>query len=134
MRTAILRLARMSVTTRHQATARDTTYDSSNGARVLAPVDLSVVIVTYQSAGCIAGCLASVGDHLPGCEAIVVDNASTDGSPDVATRFRGVHAIRLTDNIGFGRACNLGATAATRSHILFLNPDVTLVSAHTAEL
>lgn len=88
-------------------------------------MELSVVTVTYDSAACISKCLRSVRDRMPGAEIVVVDNASkdetlrlvADAAPDAKT-------VRNEANVGFGRACNAGARAATRSHVLFLNPDV----------
>jgi hypothetical protein len=54
----------------------------------------------------------------------VVDNASHDRSVDVAAASTdGLHLIELNENVGFGRACNVGAEAAAQPHILFLNPD-----------
>ncbi len=55
---------------------------------------------------------------------IVVDNASTDGSPDlVATEFPGVRLIRNTENVGFARANNQGLRAAQGRYLLLLNSD-----------
>lgn len=85
---------------------------------------VSVVVVTYDSAGCIAECLRSVRRELPDAELVVVDNASRDGTVDlVAAAMDGVRLIELDENVGFGRACNAGADAAAQPHVLFLNPD-----------
>jgi N-acetylglucosaminyl-diphospho-decaprenol L-rhamnosyltransferase len=90
---------------------------------------LSVVIVTYDSATCIGGCLASVRAALPEAEVVVVDNASRD---DTASETRAVapraRVIETGENVGFGRACNAGAEAAGGSHVLFLNPDVVVTA------
>jgi N-acetylglucosaminyl-diphospho-decaprenol L-rhamnosyltransferase len=57
-------------------------------------------------------------------EWIVVDNASTDGSAEVA-RALGARVIRLDVNIGFSAANNVGAARAEGRILGFLNPDLT---------
>ena len=89
---------------------------------------ISVVIVTFNSAGCVGMCLDAVGRWLPGAEKLVIDNASVDGTRSVAER-HGAKVVELHENIGFGRACNVGADRTERGHILFLNPDVEIRSA-----
>lgn len=85
---------------------------------------VDVVVVTYQSAHVLKECLAS----LPRCANIyVVDNASTDGSVAVATE-AGAEVIRLSENVGYGAACNAGAAVGTSAFLLFLNPDVRLAN------
>jgi len=86
-------------------------------------MDLSVVIVTWNSAGHIASCLdALAGELPPSSEVVVVDNASDDRSASIA-RDHGTRVIENPRNTGFGAACNLGATEASGSVLLFLNPD-----------
>jgi GT2 family glycosyltransferase len=81
-----------------------------------------VVIVTYNSAHCLPQALHS----LPaGVEAIVVDNASADGSAEIAERL-GARVIRNAGNLGFGRACNRGAALARGEFLLFFNPDAVM--------
>jgi hypothetical protein len=58
-------------------------------------------------------------------EVIVVDNASTDGSPDrVAEQFTEVILIRSSENLGFARANNLGIRHASGSLVALINSDV----------
>ena len=94
-------------------------------------MDLSVVIVSYNSAGfldvCIESLLSRSGDA--SLEVIVVDNASSDGSADgVTQRFPDVHCIRNPENRGFARACNQGIQAARGEIVLLLNPDTVLIA------
>lgn len=56
-------------------------------------------------------------------EIYVVDNASTDGSEIAAEQSSEVALIRSTKNLGFAKACNLGAANASSDLLLFLNPD-----------
>jgi len=61
-------------------------------------------------------------------EVIVVDNASRDGSPEAIERsFPLTQLIRSPDNVGFGRACNLGVSASRGRFILLLNYDARLL-------
>ena len=98
-------------------------------------MSLSVVIVTFNSAHCIAECVNGVARVLPDCELIVVDNMSSDATLDIAsaTDARPM-ALQMGCNAGFGRACNTGVRRATREHVLLVNPDVVLVDAVHDEL
>jgi N-acetylglucosaminyl-diphospho-decaprenol L-rhamnosyltransferase len=83
---------------------------------------VSVITVAYNSAHVIRGALAK----LPaGVEIICVDNASVDDIAAALLDLR-VHRIDNTENIGYGRACNVGASAASGEYLLFMNPDVRL--------
>lgn len=60
-----------------------------------------------------------------GNEIIVVDNASTDGSPDLLRQqFPQVRLIQLTENRGFAGACNIGVQAAKNEIVVLLNNDM----------
>lgn len=93
------------------------------GARTLrVAVDVSIVIVSYNARDVLATCLASVADGP--WEVVVVDNASTDGSPQlVRERFPGVRLLEPGENLGFGPANNVGMRASTGCWILLLNSD-----------
>jgi GT2 family glycosyltransferase len=55
---------------------------------------------------------------------IVLDNASTDGSPEMVEReFPEVEVTRLAENVGFAAAMNTGIRRASGAHIAFLNND-----------
>ncbi len=92
-------------------------------------VDLSVVVVNWNTAGLLRECLASVLPRLGSlaAEVIVVDNASADGSADmVAKDFPGVSLVRAGENLGFARANNLALDRARGRFIFLLNPDARL--------
>ncbi len=89
---------------------------------------ISVIVVTHNSAACVGSCLDAIASSLPDAERLVVDNASTDSSCAVAEH-HGAKVTRLDKNLGFGRACNVGARQAIHEHILFLNPDVAIGTA-----
>ena len=89
--------------------------------------DLSIVLVTFNSADWIGRCLRSLPEALVDrtAEIIVVDNASTDGTADVVEREQpGVRLIRNDTNAGFAAAVNVGAAASTAPWVLLLNPDM----------
>ncbi len=101
------------------------------------PLDLSVVVTTYNSAGVLGGLLESVA-ALDSAESprqvLVVDNASSDGTAEVAAGRNGVVVLRQEYNLGLSRANNIGAAAASGSHVLFLNPDVRVLQGSLAAL
>jgi hypothetical protein len=88
--------------------------------------DLSVLIVNWNTREMLADCLASVFAHAGELrlEVIVVDNASTDGSPEmVRERFPAVRLITNRENLGFSRANNIGLSLSTGRYVLLLNSD-----------
>jgi hypothetical protein len=95
---------------------------------VVPPLDCSVLIVSFNSAADLPLCLDSVrrATHRASYEIIVVDNASNDGSADLAAQDGGVRLIRNATNVGFSRANNQGFRQATGLHVLLLNPDAQL--------
>jgi GT2 family glycosyltransferase len=87
--------------------------------------DLTVIIVSFNSARWLAPCLASIYEHAGDArlDVLVVDNNSADGSPElVEHRFPQVRVLR-SENRGFARANNLGLKATDAPYVLFLNPD-----------
>jgi len=89
------------------------------------PLQVSVIIVAYNAQAYLVQCLSSVLETSgAGCEVILVDNASSDGSVEVVVRnFPQVRVIRNRENQGFGQGNNLGARAARGKYLVFLNPD-----------
>lgn len=88
--------------------------------------DLSIVIVEWNTVDMLRDCLASVyaNDGGLNLQVIVVDNASSDGSPEmVEAEFPQVTQIRNADNRGFAAANNQGFEICTGRHILLLNSD-----------
>jgi len=94
-------------------------------------IDVSIIIVNYNTCNFLQDCLESVLKKTLLCkyEIIVVDNASTDGSPTmIKTHFPTVNLIESQENIGFGRANNLGSTSAKGRYLFFLNSDTQLIN------
>src|SRR5262245_54417620 len=89
----------------------------------------TAVIVTYQSRQTIARNLDALREiHAQGrLHCVVVDNASTDGTPDFVRETYGwVELIESPTNLGYGRGCNLGFERVTTPLVLFMNPDAVL--------
>ena len=94
-------------------------------------MDVSIIIVNYNTKELILNCIQSIYEKTIGIdyEIIVVDNASVDGSQNmVMDIFKDVKLIYLKENIGFGRANNEGVKIATGKNILFLNSDTILLN------
>jgi N-acetylglucosaminyl-diphospho-decaprenol L-rhamnosyltransferase len=70
-----------------------------------------------------------------GGRAIVVDNASTDGSPErVEASVLEASVVRMGRNAGFAAACNRGVAEGEGAFIFLLNPDATIVSGTPADV
>jgi GT2 family glycosyltransferase len=129
-------------------------------------MDLAIIIVSYNVRPLLQDCLASLWDSLGRspqltAELLVVDNASSDGSPEmVEAQFPRVQLFPLAQNLGFAAGNNLAlqmlgfkplAGEATRSaralvhrslpkgwssprHILLLNPDTIVHGTAVAQM
>jgi N-acetylglucosaminyl-diphospho-decaprenol L-rhamnosyltransferase len=84
---------------------------------------VTAIVVAFDSAHALPDCLGALGRE--GVPAVVVDNASQDGSADVAERL-GARVIRNPRNEGYGRANNRGAAVADGDFLLIVNPDIVL--------
>jgi GT2 family glycosyltransferase len=94
-------------------------------------MDLSIIIVNWNSEFYLRKCIESIHEHRPGIEyeIIVVDNASpTNGIDDVGRHFPNIRIIKSATNLGFSGANNLGFRQSEGRALLFLNPDTVFVS------
>ena len=92
-------------------------------------VDLSVIVVNWNTRELLRACLTSVQKHTVDLdyELIVVDNGSSDGSPAmVRDEFPDATLIENPDNRGFAAANNQGIRAAKGRAVLLLNSDTEL--------
>ena len=88
------------------------------------------VVVTYDALPWIEQCLASVA----GSQTIVVDNGSSDGTPDaVRASFPAVRVIE-SENRGLSAGWNTGIEATHAEHVILLNADAWLVEDALARL
>ncbi|MGA2232979.1 MAG: glycosyltransferase, partial [Tepidisphaeraceae bacterium] len=95
-------------------------------AIAVSPLAVSAIVVSYNTRQMTLDCLRALIDDLRDIpsEIIVVDNASTDSSPDaIRDNFPGVKLIGNSDNRGFGAANNQGMLASNGDNILLINSD-----------
>lgn len=93
-------------------------------------MDLSIIIVNWQTRDYLKNCLKSIFDNLREIdyEIFVVDNNSKDGSVEmVKNQFPQVNLIVNSKNEGFAQANNLALEKAHGRFILLLNPDTLVI-------
>jgi hypothetical protein len=93
-------------------------------------VDLSIIIVNWNSIEHLKKCLMSIHNNVKeiGFEIIVIDNASYDGSEKMIRReFPNVVFIQSDMNVGFAKANNMGFRRSCGDNLLFLNPDTEIL-------
>ena len=96
---------------------------------------VAVVVVTYNSADELCGCLEALrdggADGVELTDVVVVDNASDDASTEIAKAFDGlpISVVHLIENVGYSAGLNAGV-AALRNRppdaVMVLNPDCRL--------
>ena len=86
---------------------------------------LSVVIVTHDHREAVRAALPALAAQLDdGDELIVVDNDSSDGTPDAVRELApDAIVVEAGANLGFAAGCNRGASTASGELLCFLNPD-----------
>jgi GT2 family glycosyltransferase len=96
----------------------------------------SVIIPAWNGRAYLPQCLdALLAQEGAVLEAIVVDNASVDGSADlVAQRYPTVTLVRERSNLGFAGACNAGLRIATGEILVLLNQDTQVATGWLAAL
>jgi GT2 family glycosyltransferase len=101
-------------------------------------VDLSIIIVTYNSDKFIRDCLNSIQnekENLSSTEVIVVDNDSRDQTVNIIEKeFPWVYLIKNRKNIGLARANNQGIDISSGKYLLFLNPDTKILQGSLVKL
>jgi glycosyltransferase involved in cell wall biosynthesis len=90
---------------------------------------VDVVLPCLNEAAALPGVLTAFP---PGYRAVVVDNGSTDGSAEVASRF-GAHVVRETTP-GYGAAVHAGLLAATSEIVAVLDADGSLDPAELPQM
>lgn len=91
--------------------------------------NVSLIIVSYNTKELILDCLKSVYLKTEGIdfEIIVVDNDSKDGSVEaIEEKFPEVIVIKNGENLGFGKANNVGIEHSRAEYVFLLNPDTVL--------
>ncbi len=106
------------------------------GCSVHAEVDVSVILVNYNTAHLLQRCMDALRLAARGLslQVVLVDNASQDGSPALIRRdFPELTLIESGGNLGFGRANNLALPHCRGRHILLLNTDAFVEEATVIE-
>ena len=95
-----------------------------------ATVDVSVIIVNYNTLHVLLPCIDSIVSRTENIsyEIIVVDNGSTDGSLETLAQDHRIKFVPTGENLGFGKANNIGLKHAHGKFIFFLNSDTLLVN------
>lgn len=108
-------------------------------------INLSIIIVTYNSGSFIEKCLLSIKENNPlsPCEVIIVDNASTDDTTSLVNSFikdltdqkdNSYILIQNRENAGYAAANNQALRLAKGGYIMLLNPDTELMPNSTSIL
>jgi glycosyltransferase involved in cell wall biosynthesis/GT2 family glycosyltransferase len=99
--------------------------------------DASVIIPVYNHAQLTRECLEALSAMQDRCsfEVIVIDNHSTDDTPQLLQAVEGdITVLRQPENRGFAAACNVGARVASGEYLVFLNNDTRPLSGWLDEL
>jgi GT2 family glycosyltransferase len=94
-------------------------------------MDLSIIIVNWNSKDYLRKCIASIQAWTSGIEyeIVVIDNASFDGCGEMLRQhYPQVRFIQSEKNVGFAKANNAAFRESSGQYILFLNPDTELIS------
>jgi GT2 family glycosyltransferase len=92
---------------------------------------VSVIIVVWNAKKYVIECLESLREHCRNSydEVIVVDNASSDGTPElIAEMFPEFVLIRNSENLGFAKANNIGLARSSGDYLCLVNSDVKFTS------
>lgn len=84
---------------------------------------VSIIIPTYNRAAILPRAIESAKNAGGNPEVIVVDNGSTDETPEVCRNISGIRYLRLNPNVRQARARNAGIAISTGEFLLFLDDD-----------
>lgn len=83
----------------------------------------SIIIVTFNHRKYLEACIESIKKQDYQHEIIIVDNGSTDGTPEyILSTYPEILMVR-NSNTGYGAGNNLGVQKASGEYVVFLNPD-----------
>ncbi len=89
---------------------------------------IAIVIPSYNSAAYLPAVIDSaLRQTRPAAQVIVVDDGSTDATPEICARYGGAIVALRQPNAGVSAARNFGARTATAPWLLFLDADDTLL-------
>src|SRR3712207_2177399 len=93
-------------------------------------MDVSIIIVNYNTCQLISNCIDTIFQNTDGIsfEIIVIDNASCDASKSKFENDARINYVYSYENMGFGRANNVGMMLAKGEYIFLLNSDTLLIN------
>ena len=90
--------------------------------------DITIVITSFKSENKIKECLNSIDKH---CQIINVENSNNqDYKRQIEKEFKNVKCILTGENLGYGKANNIGLKEVKTKYALILNPDTKLYPEH----
>jgi N-acetylglucosaminyl-diphospho-decaprenol L-rhamnosyltransferase len=88
--------------------------------------DITVVITSFKSDEKIKDCLNSINSK---CKVLLIENSNDiEFKSRIENQFSNVECILTGDNLGYGKANNIGLKKVTSKYALILNPDTFLES------
>jgi GT2 family glycosyltransferase len=88
---------------------------------------VSIVVLTHNNLRYTEECVEAIERHTEDYQLVVVDNASSDDTPEYLRRLEDTHpnvsAILNRENLGFAGGCNQGVSAARHGTVCLLNND-----------
>ena len=95
-----------------------------NNVEIMTNKDLTIIITTYKSEKTVEDCLNSIE---PNIKVILVENSNNKRfKTDIEGKFTNVECFLTNDNLGYGKANNIGLKKVTSKYALILNPDTIL--------
>lgn len=92
--------------------------------------NISIIIVNYNTRDLLISCIESIYNYTKksNIEIIVIDNDSKDGSAEAVKKtFKDVILIESHENLGFGKANNVGIRQAKGEYVCLVNSDIELI-------
>ena len=87
-------------------------------------MNTTIIIVTFKSEKVIYKCLSSINNNYP---VIIIENSSSKNfKKQIENKFINVKCILAGENLGFGKANNIGLRLAKTKYVFLLNPDTVL--------
>jgi len=91
----------------------------------------TIIIVTFRSEKVIYRCISSINKNYP---VIVIENSDNENfKKEIESQFSNVQCILTGENLGYGKANNIGLNLANTEYVFLLNPD-TLIFEDTIEV
>lgn len=96
--------------------------------KAISGMDVSFLIVNYNSAQLLKQLLSSLKTHCSGFtyEIVIVDNASKEDDKKILLELENADDCKVIfspENLGFGKANNLGLSSVNGTYLVLLNPD-----------